>query len=298
MPFILGFCFLENLLFRACFRGSSRYGVGARRGCLMLIEIHELELRPVDFEEEIPPGVLDLGEELRQVETLYTSGRAQIVEERHGKHKIVRDIRLNGSLATRVELACARCLEPVVQKVAREFDLLYRPLGADAGREELSVTVAEAEVGYYQGENLLLEDVLREQVFLALPLKAICRDDCQGLCPHCGKNLNVEACNCAEPLEDPRRFAASWSADRNHTNRRASISRGIQWQIRNGDIQKRAPAPGARTTPSRVTLFPSALTVTSARCRTGPVPSADSTRAARSWKARKPASLHFPCQAS
>ena len=48
---------------------------------------------------------------------------------------------------------------------------MYRPLGADAGRDELSVTDAEAEIGYYQGDGLLLEDVLREQVLLALPLK-------------------------------------------------------------------------------------------------------------------------------
>jgi uncharacterized protein len=84
---------------------------------------------------------------------------------------------------------------------------LYRPQGSDAGKEELSVTAAEAEVGYYQGEGVLLEDVLREQVLLALPLKAICREDCKGLCPHCGRNLNQELCNCAEASEDPR-----WSA--------------------------------------------------------------------------------------
>ena len=59
------------------------------------------------------------------------------------------------------------------------FDLLYRPLGTDSGREELSVTDAEAEIGYYQGEGLLLEDALREQVLLALPLKTICREDCK-----------------------------------------------------------------------------------------------------------------------
>ena len=170
----------------------------------MFIEIHELELHPIDFEEEIRPGVLDLGEDLRQVETLHTAGRAQLVEEQHGKHKIVKDIRLNGNLKTRVELACARCLEPVVQDVAHSFDLLYRPQGTDAGRAELSVTSAEAEVSYYQGEGLQLEEVLQEQVLLALPLKAICRDDCKGLCPHCGKNLNVQQCACAEPLEDPR----------------------------------------------------------------------------------------------
>ncbi len=102
----------------------------------MFIEIHELELHPIDFEEEIRPGVLDLGEDLRQVEALHTAGRAQLVEEQHGKHKIVKDIRLNGNLKTRVELACARCLEPVLQDVAHKFDLLYRPQGADAGREE------------------------------------------------------------------------------------------------------------------------------------------------------------------
>jgi uncharacterized protein len=170
----------------------------------MFIDIHELELHPIDFEEEIVPGVLDLGEDLRQVDALHTAGRAQLVEEQHGKHRIVKDIRIDGSLDTRVQLACARCLEPVVQDVSHKFDLLYRPQGTDAGREELSVTSAEAEVSYYQGEGLLLEDVLQEQVILALPLKAICRDDCRGLCSHCGKNLNVERCGCTEAVEDPR----------------------------------------------------------------------------------------------
>jgi len=173
----------------------------------MFIEIHELELHPVDFEEQYGPGAIDLGPDLRQVDDLQTSGRAQLVEERHGKHQIVKDIRLTGELTTKVEMDCARCLEPVVQKVARTFDLLYRPQGTDAGRAELSVTSAEAEVSYYQGEGLLLEDALREQVLLALPIKAICRENCKGLCPHCGRNLNAEQCSCAEPLEDPR-----WSA--------------------------------------------------------------------------------------
>ncbi len=90
------------------------------------------------------------------------------------------------------------------QDIAREFELLYRPLGTDAGRDELSVTDAEAEIGYYQGDGILLEDVLREQVLLALPLKVTCRDDCKGLCPHCGTNLNEAQCSCAVVVEDPR----------------------------------------------------------------------------------------------
>ena len=173
----------------------------------MFLEIKELERHPIEFAEEYNPDVIDLGDEARQRSLLKTSGRAELVEEHHGKHNIIKDIRLRGRLATRVELNCARCLEPVAQDVEREFELLYRPLGVDAGRDELSVTDAEAEIGYYQGEGLLLEDVLREQMLLALPLKVTCREDCMGLCPHCGKNLNQQQCSCRVPMEDPR-----WSA--------------------------------------------------------------------------------------
>jgi uncharacterized protein len=148
--------------------------------------------------------VIDFGPETRQIGELTSEGRAQLVREQHGKRQLINDIRVAGDLRTRVELSCARCLELITQDISRKFDLLYRPQGSDAGKEEMSVTAAEAEVGYYQGEGLLLEDVLREQVLLAVPLKAICREDCRGLCPQCGQNLNQGQCACAEPLEDPR----------------------------------------------------------------------------------------------
>jgi len=170
----------------------------------MLLDIKELELHPLDFEEEFQPDVIDLGSEARQRTPLKASGRAEVVEEHHGKHQTIKDIRLRGRLSAELELQCARCLEPVPQGVERDFELLYRPLGADAGRDELSVTDAEAEIGYYQGDGILLEDVLREQVLLALPLKTTCRVDCKGLCPQCGKNLNQEQCSCTTAVEDPR----------------------------------------------------------------------------------------------
>ncbi len=174
----------------------------------MFIELRELEHHPVDFQEEFPAGVIDFGQDLHQTAGLKASGRAQLVREHDGKHRQINDIRVAGDVSVKVEFACARCLESLICDVARPFDLLYRPQGTDAmGRAEISVTAAEAEVGYYQGEGLLLEDVLREQVLLALPLKAICREDCRGLCPHCGRNLNHEQCSCAEPVRDAR-----WSA--------------------------------------------------------------------------------------
>ena len=170
----------------------------------MFLDIKDLELHPLDFKEEFQPGVIDFGSEARQTTPLKTEGRAEVVEEHHGKHEVIQDIRLRGKLSAGLELQCARCLEPVKQDVKREFELLYRPLGADAGRDELSVTDAEAEIGYYQSDGLLLEDVLREQVLLALPLKVTCRADCKGLCPQCGKNLNQEQCSCSTEIEDPR----------------------------------------------------------------------------------------------
>jgi uncharacterized protein len=170
----------------------------------MFFNVRELEIQAVDFAEEFPPNAIDFGADMRQIIALESSGHAEVVEEHHGKHKIIKDLRLRGRLATSFELNCARCLDPVRQDVEREFELLYRPQGSDAGRDELSVTDAEAEIGYYQGDGILLEDVLREQVVLAVPVKVICRQDCKGLCPHCGKNLNLEQCSCAVPLEDPR----------------------------------------------------------------------------------------------
>jgi len=170
----------------------------------MFFEIKDLELHPVEFAEMFEPGVIDLGTDYRQITPIESSGRADLVEEHHGKHKIIQDIRVQGQLATRLEMACARCLEPITQDVKRDFDLLYRPQGADAGRDEMSVTDAEAEISYYEGEGLPLEDVVREQVLLAAPLKVTCREDCKGLCPHCGKNLNEGQCLCAVEEEEPR----------------------------------------------------------------------------------------------
>lgn len=171
----------------------------------MFIDIHELELHSVEFDEQIRPGLLDLGPDVRQTAPLSARGHADLLKEHHGNRgESINDIRLVGTLDASIEVSCARCLEPVGRKLDRSFDLLYRPQGVDAGHEELSVTQAEAEIGYYVGDGLELDDVLREQLLLAIPLKTVCREECKGLCPHCGKNLNVEACSCKPEISDPR----------------------------------------------------------------------------------------------
>jgi uncharacterized protein len=170
----------------------------------MFFSIQALELRNVEFDEQYAPGALDLGPEVRQTAPLKAAGYAALVEEHHGRRGPIQDIRVVGRLSTQVELLCARCLEPVAHGLERSFDLLHRPQGTDAGVEEIAVGPAEIDMGYYQGEGLQLEDLLREQVLLAVPLREVCREDCKGLCPQCGRNLNVETCQCPPPAGDAR----------------------------------------------------------------------------------------------
>jgi uncharacterized protein len=171
----------------------------------MFIKIKDLELRKLEFDETFMPGDIDLGEDTQQKDPLRSAGRAELVRENRGARKVVDDIRVVGSFSTTIELRCARCLEPVNNPVAEAFDLLYRPQGADAAvGDDASLGKAETEIGYYRGEGLLLEDVLKEQILLALPVKQVCSASCKGLCAHCGRNLNMERCDCATTVPDPR----------------------------------------------------------------------------------------------
>jgi uncharacterized protein len=170
----------------------------------MLIRVADLQLQKLEFKQEFQPGAIDFGGDLRQVGPLDTKGRAEVIVEHRGHKQDIDDIRVVGKLDATIEVGCARCLEPVRYPVNRSFDLLYRPLGVDRRAEEVSISEADTDIGYYEGEGLTLEDVLREQVLLASPVRLICREDCKGLCPHCGTNLNLATCNCQQQSSDPR----------------------------------------------------------------------------------------------
>ncbi len=179
----------------------------------MEFKVAELEKEPIDFDLQLKPspqpGSIDFGEEAAQEGPLATSGRAEVIHEHRGPKEIIADIRLRGKFAGRFEVPCARCVEPVEIPLAGEFDLIFRPIGVDAGSSERSISAQETEIGYYQGDSLLLEDVLREQVLLSLPVRTLCKPDCKGLCPRCGKNRNQEACSCETGPSDPRWEALS-----------------------------------------------------------------------------------------
>lgn len=170
----------------------------------MDFKVVELEREPIEFDLELDPGAVDFGDEAEQEGKLATSGLAEVLHEHRGPKDIVADIRLRGRFSGTFRVPCARCVEPVDTALNAEFDLIFRPVGADSESSERAITASETEIGYYQKDGLLLEDVLREQVLLALPARTLCKDDCKGLCPRCGENRNVTACNCDEGPSDPR----------------------------------------------------------------------------------------------
>jgi uncharacterized protein len=133
-------------------------------------------------------------------------------------HKDHDRFRLVGTVKTELELACSRCLEPFTMPIDREFDLRYLPprlrqgYGGQAGAEaepddetdEDEVEDDDVAVTFYRDEQIDLNELLREQFYLALPMKPLCAEDCQGICPQCGTNRNSAPCDCNPQWEDPR----------------------------------------------------------------------------------------------
>jgi len=87
-----------------------------------------------------------------------------------------------------------------------DFELYYRPVEEGYG-DEKALDEGEAEMGFYEGDGVELNDVLREQVLLALPMQRLCAESCKGICPECGQNRNLKECRC-EPSAGDDRWAA------------------------------------------------------------------------------------------
>ena len=119
-------------------------------------------------------------------------------------HKDKDKFRLVGNVTTELELPCSRCLEPFRLPVAAPFDLRYLPATEVATEAEREVGDEDLEISYYENDTIDLNGLLREQFYLALPMKPLCSDDCRGLCPQCGTNLNTGTCTCSAVWEDPR----------------------------------------------------------------------------------------------
>ncbi|NOT45484.1 MAG: DUF177 domain-containing protein [Acidobacteria bacterium] len=119
-------------------------------------------------------------------------------------HKDKARYRLVGRVQTTLTLACSRCLEPFELPVDAAFDIRLLPASEQASGGDSELPDEEMETSFYGDEQVDLSDLLREQCYLALPMKPLCRDDCRGLCPQCGTNLNTQPCACVPAWDDPR----------------------------------------------------------------------------------------------
>jgi uncharacterized protein len=103
---------------------------------------------------------------------------------------------VRGQLVGVVTLACSRCVEPARVKLDSPLELSL--LSQQGVEPEMNVE-DDLEVAFYTGDEIDLNEVIREQLVLALPIAPVCREDCKGLCATCGTNLNLGACQCPPP---------------------------------------------------------------------------------------------------
>jgi uncharacterized protein len=114
------------------------------------------------------------------------------------------EVRLRGRVRAQVEARCDRCLKPALFPVEANFDERYVPAGEEVKSDETELHPDELSFSVYAGETLDADELVREQILLALPARLLCREECKGLCPGCGADLNSEPCTCTRDEVDPR----------------------------------------------------------------------------------------------
>jgi len=165
----------------------------------MLLSIQKLEIKKIRFDETIEPGRLDWSESgVRQVGPVHVMGEAELLENTEG------EVRVKGRVEAKLEADCDRCLSLAQFAIDEPFDLFYQPNSMVEDADEIAINEGEAEIGFYKGAGIELDEIVQEQVLLKLPMHLLCSDECRGLCPVCGKNRNESECSCSEIPADDR----------------------------------------------------------------------------------------------
>jgi len=163
---------------------------------VLVINVSRIPPEGLEIHESLEPGKVHLeGEDSFD---LAPGGRLDVRLERGEDDSV----HVRGRLSARLALDCGRCLEPFVLPVEQDLDFFCLRRQADEeGEEEDEVELADRDmvIAYYDGDELDLGEMVREQLFLAVPLKRLCREECRGLCPTCGSNRNTAPCACPPP---------------------------------------------------------------------------------------------------
>jgi uncharacterized protein len=116
--------------------------------------------------------------------------------------KIGEEIFIKGKITSCLSFVCSRCLVPFELPIDSNFDLVYIPEEIEGMREHLE----DGDVNklFYYSSKIDIEEVVLEQLNLVFPPKPLCSEDCQGICPMCGKVIQRSNCICETKSADPR----------------------------------------------------------------------------------------------
>ena len=160
----------------------------------MIVDLTKLSEREIDFSFAAQPDLED--EAARIAEPVKVEGKL-----RKGIAQVDVGGRISGGA---VEMECQRCLTPTDIPLDFPFSATFVTEENYTDAKETEVRGADLDVSVYEDEKIDLEELAREQILLNLPTQALCREDCKGLCPKCGANLNETNCDCADEEIDPR----------------------------------------------------------------------------------------------
>ena len=114
---------------------------------------------------------------------------------------------ITGRLKVKSEVTCVRCLTRFTMEFERKIvHILVRSLERPSGEEEVELSSNDLDRSLLEGNSIQLQDVLAEELLLGMPMKAVCREDCEGICAGCGVELNDEKCICKPQIDE--RWAA------------------------------------------------------------------------------------------
>ncbi|HUX07965.1 MAG TPA: DUF177 domain-containing protein [Acidobacteriota bacterium] len=161
----------------------------------MIIEVNKLLNQKLRIARPIP-----MGGQRRPLDEVSYAGPVDVDFTLVGKD---RDVKLTGTFSTRLMLTCYRCLARFEHVVEQELDLLFIP--RDSMPDEIDVELADEDMNIASYLEVIdLAQVIDEQVVLALPMKILCDENCRGICPKCGADLNKITCSCGTEAVDDR----------------------------------------------------------------------------------------------
>lgn len=118
--------------------------------------------------------------------------------------KLGSEVWVTGVVDTKIRLTCSRCVEEFGFPIQADFKSLFTPAEEHKPGEVVEEADDLVEILPFDGQQIDITDVIRDQVVLAIPIQPLCQADCAGLCPRCGINRNQQTCQCGGEEIDPR----------------------------------------------------------------------------------------------